>query len=173
MAPAQLPFDPIGEAKRQWTAHGWDGSAAEGMAIVTSIMRVHQLLLARVDSALRPFHISYARYEVLMLLWFSRRGTLPLGKIGRRLQVQAGAVTNAVNRLEADGLVERRPHPSDGRTTLAVITRRGRSVARAATTELNRAVFSEIGLPGDDSQELYGLLRQLRLLAGDFEGPSA
>src|SRR5258708_9275933 len=96
----QLGFDPIGEARRQWTAHGW-GDAAPGMAIVTSIMRVHQLLLARVDAVLRPFDISFARYEVLMLLSFSRRGALPLGKIGDRLQVQARAVTNAIDRLVA------------------------------------------------------------------------
>jgi DNA-binding MarR family transcriptional regulator len=123
----QLHFDPIAEARRQWTAHEWSDEA-QGMAIVTSIMRVHQLLLSRVDAVLRPFGLSFARYEVLMLLSFSRTGALPLGKISARLQVQAGAVTNAINRLERQGLVRRRPHPTDRRATLAVITRRGRSL---------------------------------------------
>ena len=42
-APATPP-DPISEAKRLWVAHGWD-EAAEGMAMVTAIMRVQQILL--------------------------------------------------------------------------------------------------------------------------------
>ena len=54
---------------------------------------------------LRPFGLTFARYEVLMLLSFSTKGSLPLGKIGERLQVNAASVTNAVDRLEAQGLV--------------------------------------------------------------------
>jgi DNA-binding MarR family transcriptional regulator len=166
-SPGPLPFDPIAEAQRQWSEHGWDG-AADGMAIVTSVMRVHQILLGRVDAVLRPLGLSFARYEVLMLLLFSRAGMLPLGKIGARLQVQPGAVTNAVDRLEADRLVRRKPHPSDGRTTLAAITPRGRKVALTATEELNGAVFGNLGLPGADSPRLFTLLRRLRVDAGDF-----
>ena len=49
MAPAgRLPFDPIAEATRQWETRGW-ADAAPGMAAVTSVMRVQQLLLARVE----------------------------------------------------------------------------------------------------------------------------
>jgi DNA-binding MarR family transcriptional regulator len=164
----QLHFDPIAEARRQWTAHEWSDEA-QGMAIVTSIMRVHQLLLTRVDAVLRPFGLSFARYEVLMLLSFSRTGALPLGKISARLQVQAGAVTNAINRLERQGLVRRRPHPTDRRATLAVITRRGRSVARQATVPLNEHVFSAMYLAPEEAEGLFGLLRKIRIAAGDFQ----
>ena len=163
----QLHFDPIAEARRQWAAHEWSDEA-QGMAIVTSIMRVQQLLLSRVDAVLRPFGLSFARYEVLMLLSFSRTGALPLGKISARLQVQAGAVTNAINRLERQGLVRRRPHPTDRRATLAAITRRGRSVARRATVPLNEHVFSAMYLDAQEAETLFGLLRQIRMAAGDF-----
>ena len=78
---------PIAEARKNWENAGWE-AAADGMALVTSIMRAHQVLLARVDTALAPFRLSFARYEVLMLLSFSQTGRLPLGKIGQRLQVQ-------------------------------------------------------------------------------------
>lgn len=162
-----LPIDPIAEARRQWIAHGW-ADAADGMAVVTSVMRVHQLLLARVDAALRQYDLSFARYEVLMLLVFSRTGRLPLGKIGARLQVQPGAVTNAVDRLEQQGLVRRRPHPSDGRTTLAAITPRGRKVAMTATDVLNGRVFGTLALPHADARRVFGLLERLRRDAGDF-----
>ena len=69
------------------------------MALVTSIMRTHQILSARVDATLAPFNLTFARFEVLMLLDFSRAGRLPLGKIGQRLQVHPASVTNAIDRL--------------------------------------------------------------------------
>jgi DNA-binding MarR family transcriptional regulator len=161
-----LPFDPIAEARRQWEAHGWT-DAAPAMAVVTSIMRVQQLLLGQVDAALRPHGLTFARYELLMLLSFSRVGELPLGAIGRRLQVHPASVTNAVDRLEAERLVRRRPHPTDGRATLAVITRRGRAVADAATADMN-ALFERLAVP--DPDRLFELLRDVREMAGDFGG---
>jgi DNA-binding MarR family transcriptional regulator len=157
-----LSFDPIGEARRQWEAHGW-GAAAPGMAAVTSIVRVHQLLVAEVDRVLRPHGLTLARYEVLMLLLFSRDGALPLGKIGQRLQVHPASVTNAVDRLEAQRLVRRRAHPTDGRTVLATLTAKGRTVAESATADVN-AVFAGLDLPDG----LFESLREVRAAAGDF-----
>jgi DNA-binding MarR family transcriptional regulator len=158
-------LDLIAEARRQWVAHGWAG-AADGMAVVTSVMRVQQLLLAELDDVLRPFGLTFARYEVLMLLHFSRRGALPLGKIGGRLQVAPGAVTNAVDRLEDDGLVRRQPHPKDRRTTLASITSRGRHRALTATEQLN-AVFENLTLTTTEERRLVALLGHLRAGGGD------
>jgi DNA-binding MarR family transcriptional regulator len=162
-----LRFDPIAEAERQWTDHGW-GDAAPGMAAVTSVVRAEQIFLARIDESLRPFGITFARYEVLMLLVFSRVGALPMGKLSERLQVRAGSITNAVDRLEADGLVRRVPHPTDGRTTLAEITDTGRGLARRATARLNREVFTRSGLDRDDLQLVIDALRRLRQGHGDF-----
>lgn len=165
MPPLPLSFDPIAEARRQWVAHGWT-EAADGMAVVTSIMRVHQLLLGQLDDILRPFGLTFARYEVLQLLFFTREGTLPLGKIGARLQVAPGAVTNAVDRLEDAGLVRRRPHPTDGRTTLATISAKGRKRVLAATAELN-AVFADLEMSDAQLGQLFALLGRLRAAGGD------
>ena len=104
--PKKLPFDPIDEAARQW-AQRWDGVPA--MHAVTSLMRVQQLVLGRLDAILRPHGLTFARYEALVLLCFSSRGSLPLGKMGERLQVHPTSITSIVQRLEADGLVSRRP----------------------------------------------------------------
>ena len=91
------------------------------MAFVTSIMRVHQIFLARVDEVLDPFDLTFARFEALRLLAFTRRGRLPLGKIGERLQVHRTSVTNLVDGLERSGFAERRPHDHDRRMMLAVV----------------------------------------------------
>ena len=139
------------------------------MAVVTSIMRLQQIFLARADSVLRPLGLTFARYEVLMLLSFSRQGTLPLGKIGERLQVNAASVTNAVDRLEADGLVARRSNPDDGRGTLACLTPAGRRRALAATEGMNEQVFTDIGVAPTRSRGLFAQLADLRRAAGDFQ----
>lgn len=161
-----LPFDPIAEARRQWVAH--DFAHADTMAAATSIMRAQQIVLAQVEQVLRPFGLTFARYEALVLLLFTRNGELPLGKMGERLQVHPTSMTNAVDRLQAQGLVERVRHPVDGRTTLARITDAGRTVVREATDELSRRGFTELGLDADELLELFRLLRKVRGAAGDF-----
>ena len=122
-----LPFDPIERAFDSWREH-WGESTS--MLAITSVMRAQQLLLARVDTLVKPYGLTFARYEALVLLTFSRTGALPLSKIGQRLQVHPTSVTNIVDRLEKAGLVARRPNPEDGRGTLAEITAAGRSRSR-------------------------------------------
>ncbi len=162
-----LPFDPVVEARGHWEKAGWS-DAAPGMAAVTSLMRAQQIVLARVQEVLRPHRLTFARYEVLMLLSFSRAGALPLSRLGERLQVHPASVTNVVDRLVAQGLIERVPHPSDRRATLAEITPAGRSLALAATADLNAAVFEAPGLGADGVDRLVDVLTDLRRAAGDF-----
>jgi DNA-binding MarR family transcriptional regulator len=164
---ADHPIDPIAEARRQWAAHGWE-DAADGMAAVTSLMRAHQIALARVESILRPYGVTFARYEVLMLLSFSRTGSLPMTKIGQRLQVHPTSVTNAVDRLESAGLVRRTSHPTDRRTTLVELLDTGRELALKATKELNTEVFTAPGISPDGVTSLVAILTEMRRDAGDF-----
>jgi len=145
----ELPFDPIDRAARIWENRF---GPSPSMAAVTSIMRAQQILLAELDALLRPYQLTFARYEALVLLTFSRRGALPLRVIGERLMVHPTSVTNIISRLERQQMVVRRPNPADGRGTLAEITAEG-------------------GLGGyqpDQLQEIFDLLRGLRLNAGDF-----
>src|SRR4051812_50209291 len=116
------------------------------MAAVTSLMRAQQIVSARVEEVLRPFGLTFARYEVLMLLLLSRRGTLPMARIGERLQVHPASVTNAVDRLEGQGFVRRTSHPPDRRTTLGEVTDGRRAVAGQADEERQPARFPRPGL---------------------------
>lgn len=138
------------------------------MRAVTSLMRVHQLVLTELDELLRPLGLTFARYEVLVLLSFSRRGALPLGKIGERLQVHATSVTPLVKRLEGAGLIQRTPHPEDGRAVLASITPEGRQVLQQATEAIVSAQFALSSLTDEQCDELTGLLTPPRSAAGDF-----
>lgn len=160
--------DPIALARANWEAAGWE-DVADGMAAVTSVMRAHQILLARVDEVLRPYRLTFARYELLMLLHFSSRGSMPVKKASERLQVHPTSITNAVDRLEAADLVRRVPHPTDGRSSLLELTEEGRALALKATKALNTEVFARPGLDAKGTRTLVRVLEDLRREAGDLE----
>src|ERR1700759_1298958 len=138
------------------------------MRVATSVMRAQQLLLARFDGILKPYELTFARYEALVLLHFSGSGELPLSIIGQRLMVHPTSVTNTVDRLVAQGFVERRPNPRDGRGVLACLTDAGRDTVAAATQELMADGFGLTAYDDNALESLFGLLRELRVDAGDF-----
>jgi DNA-binding MarR family transcriptional regulator len=162
-----LSFDPIAEAARQWRKQ-WGPRTVPPMRAVTSIMRAQQILLARLNTALEPTGLTFPRYEALMLLFYSRRGALPLGKIGDRLQVHRTSVTNLIDGLERLGYAIRTSHPTDRRTTLAAITEDGRTAAWRATEALNGLDFGTAPLRRSELDTLSGILERLRQDAGDF-----
>jgi DNA-binding MarR family transcriptional regulator len=164
--PLGLPFDPIERAGETWEQRFGPASA---MRAATSVFRVQQILLARFDEALKPHGLTFARYEVLVLLTFSRSGELPLKVIGSRLMVHPTSVTNAIDRLVAAGFVRRRPNPDDGRGVLAGITDEGRAVVTAATAALTALDFGLADLPEGERAALFGILRRVRLGAGDVD----
>src|SRR5215218_7610141 len=164
-----LPFDPIERAAELWEERiGPSGT----MAAVTSIMRVQQILLSAVDAALRPHGLTFARFEALVLLFFSRRRCLPMRVMGERLQLHPTSVTNIVDRLQADGLVRRQPHPTDRRATLVEVTDSGRAVLEDATKAVTEVDFGLSGLTPDEETQLTELLSRVRLAAGDFAAGS-
>ena len=168
--PRPLPIDPLAEARRQWLAHGWT-DAADGMAVVTSVMRAQQILLARVDAALKPFALTFARYEVLRLLAFSRNGSLPLSSMAARLQVHPTSLSSTSERLVRDGLALREPHPHDGRAALLTLTTDGKNLVDQATEALNTEVFADPGVSRSDAAELVSIVARMRKNAGDFADP--
>lgn len=161
-----LEFDPIEEAAANWRTSGW--GAVDAMTAATSITRAHQILTGRIDAALAPLGLNFSRFEVLALLSFTKEGRLPLGKVGDRLQVHPASVTNTVNRLEADGYVRREPHPTDRRTTLAVLTAEGRRRAERGAAVLAAIDFGLAGMGARSRMATDKAIHELRSAAGDF-----
>jgi DNA-binding MarR family transcriptional regulator len=164
--PLNLPFDPIARAGDLWERR-WGRSPA--MLAVTSIMRAQAILIAELDALLKPYGLTFARYEALVLLTFSRKGALPLSKMGERLMVHPTSVTNTIDRLERQGYVRRRPNPRDGRGVLAEITDSGRETVERATADLLAADFGMGAYDADHLEEVFDMLRALRVAAGDFK----
>jgi DNA-binding MarR family transcriptional regulator len=162
----QLGLDLIAEARRNWERHGW--GAPDAMVAATSIARAHQVVLAQIDALLAPHGLTFSRFEALALLHFSRRGSLPMGKVGARLQVHPASVTNTIGRLERDGLVRRVAGDGDRRLVLAEITPRGRRAVAAAAAALAEAEFGLAGLDGGERRGIVEALGAVRREAGDL-----
>jgi DNA-binding MarR family transcriptional regulator len=160
-----LPFDPIARAAQLWEDRI---GPSETMAAVTGVMRVQQIIQSAVDNALKPHGLTFARYEALVLLTFARASSLPMRVMGERLQLHPTSVTNIVDRLEKDGLVNRVPHPTDRRTTLVEITETGRARREQATKAVTAIDFGLNGLTGRQVEQLTELLTKVRKATGDF-----
>ncbi len=76
------------------------------------------------------------------------QGRLGTRQLARRLNVDAAAVTRQLKELEAEGLVIRRPHETDGRRTVVMLTRSGLAAFRAIHDQghrFERALEAEVG----------------------------
>jgi DNA-binding MarR family transcriptional regulator len=161
--------DPILAAYRLWNENGWEDCAA-GCTAVTSLMRVHQVLTQQADRVLAPIDLTFARYELLVRLYF-HKGALPLNQLGRQLQIHQTSITSLVDRLEKQGLIKRTPHPSDRRSTIAQMTPAGRVLTRNAIKLLNSELFRKLGLSDREAHLLIGLLMKMRRSWNDIENP--
>jgi DNA-binding MarR family transcriptional regulator len=168
MAFEAAPFDVVEASRRVWLEH-WEPEAASGMAVFTAILRSYQLLNEQVNEVMREHELTFGRYEVLTWLATDPESALTLSWISKTLRIPPATVTDIIDRLERDKLVRRAPHPSDARTTLAVITSRGRRVATAATQDLNETVYRRIGLSEPQRTQLVDLLAQLRASGNEFD----
>jgi len=162
------PFDVVEASRRVWL-RDWNPEAASGMAVFTAVLRSFQLLNDEVQRVMRRHELTFARYEVLAWLATDPDSSLTLSWISKTLRIPPATVTDIIDRLEQDGLVRRVAHPTDARTTLAVITARGRRTARNATSDLNSSVYEQIGLDEDQRQHLIDLLADLRASGNEFD----
>jgi DNA-binding MarR family transcriptional regulator len=162
------PFDVVEASRQVWLRH-WNAEAASGMAVFTAVLRSYQLLADEVNRVMRRHSLTFARYEVLTWLATDPESSVTLSWISKTLRIPPATVTNIIDWLEDDKLVRREPHPSDARTTLAVITPRGRKVAQSATDDLNSTVYERIGLTEEQRRQLTDLLAELRASGNEFD----
>jgi len=162
--------DPILEAYHLWNDQGWE-DCADGCTAVTSLMRVHQMMTRRADQILAPIDLTFARYELLVRLYF-HGDSLPLNHLGKALQIHQTSITSLVDRLEKQGLIRRTPHPTDRRVTMAEMTPAGRVLTGKAINLLNAEFFRDLGLTGRESHLLIGLLMKMRRSWDDIENPA-
>src|SRR6267154_1411153 len=101
-----------------------------------------------VESRLSTVGLSIPRLAALQRL-VDAGGSLPLGQLAERLACVKSNVTQLVDRLEAEGLVNRLPDPADKRSRLAVITDAGRQIHHEGARvqrELEDELFSTLSV---------------------------
>ncbi len=158
--------DPVVVADDHWRAHGWDSGPYFRAGL--SIYRTDELIRLFDAAALDPHGLTRSRHEALAVLYFSRHGEMPLGKLGARLLVHPTSVTSTVDTLERLGHVERVAHPTDRRATLARITPTGRRAMEQSCQMMADGQSGLEGLSERQATRLFTILRKVREEAGDI-----
>lgn len=132
------------------------------LEVVELIGDVVSRFYADYEEAAGEHALTGAQARLLSLLSL---GPLPMRKLAQKLKCEPSNVTGIVDRLEARGLVERRPDPADRRVKLAAATDEGRRVARDLREGLRFAREPLAGLTDAERLSLRELLR--RMLGAD------
>lgn len=122
--------------------------------IGTVVARYHE----EYEEAAAEHALTGAQARVLGLLFIE---PMPMRRIAQKLKCEPSNITGIVDRLEARGLVERRPDPADRRVKLAAPTAEGEEVARGLRDSLDFAREPLAGLSREERLALRGLLRRM------------
>ena len=152
--------DPVVVADAHWRAHGWDSGPYFRAAL--SIYRTNEMIRLFNESALTPHGLTRSRHEALAVLYFSRHGEMPLGKLGEHLLVHPTSVTSTVDTLERLGHVERVAHPTDRRATLARITAKGRRAMEQSCQMMTDGSGGLWALSQNQVRRLFTILKPVR-----------
>ncbi|MCB0872812.1 MAG: MarR family transcriptional regulator [Thermoleophilia bacterium] len=152
--------DPVERARRQWAERYADQS---GFVVLVSMLRSYALMVGELERVLRPLQLTLSRFEVLLLLSFTRDQRLPVMKLRDLLLIHGSSATYLVDRLAEAGWVSREPDPGDRRVSLVALTDEGRAVVEAGVSALLDAGFGTIGALDEDRRRgLSDLLAALR-----------
>ncbi|MFD8233075.1 MarR family winged helix-turn-helix transcriptional regulator [Streptomyces sp. NPDC059696] len=110
------------------------------------------------ESAAAEHSLTGAQARLLSLLCLE---PLPMRRLAQQLKCEPSNVTGIVDRLEARGLVERRPAPADRRVKVAAATAEGREVARSLRESLRFAREPLAGLSEEERVALRDTLRRM------------
>jgi MarR family transcriptional regulator, transcriptional regulator for hemolysin len=126
-----------------------------------------RLIRTQADAGLADFGVGAQGLGVLLRL--ADEDGLTQAELARRQRVEAPTMCRMIDRLEREGLLERRPRPGDRRAALVVVTDRGREVAAeglAVVEGLERRAFAAL-----DAGERATLADLLARVAAALGGP--
>lgn len=153
--------DPVEKARRQWVATGKPDES--GFTVVVSMLRSYGLMIRELERVLKPLDLTLSRYEVLLLLSFTKGERLPIMRLRDLLMIHGSSATYLVDKLVAAGWLERQHDPDDRRVSIVHLTAPGRRRMEKGTKALAAAGFGPVaGLDDDDRRALAGLLAAMR-----------
>lgn len=140
---------------------------AQWTAVVSAVDAAQQAVLAQVGGSGLPA----ACFAVLQLLQAAPEERLPMTQIARSLSMTSGGFTKMADRMARDGLIDRRGASGDRRVTHAILTQRGRALARESARVYADAVNTLVlaAVAPEDLQVLARMAQQLNAALGSGE----
>ena len=133
---------------------------SSGIHLWLVLMKAHRTLERHARCSIEPLGLGSSDFAILELLL--HRGQQPVNAIGRRVDLTSGAITSAVDRLEAQGLVVRTLDPEDRRTRLVLLTPKGTALIRKVFGVHKRAMEGATSsLTAAERETLIGLVKKL------------
>lgn len=155
-------------ARRYQQEMPWaDADGVETILALVRLQRMHRIAAGRqIDSLELDVGMTGARFTLLLTLYFARDHTLVQNAISREMSVSRTNVTNLIDGLERDGLVERIPNPSDRRVSYAHLTQRGVAVVLEILPHMTQLMLNHLdGFSPQESEQfkeyLYRAQRNL------------
>ena len=133
---------------------------SSGIHLWLVLMKAYRALERHARSTIEPSGLGLTDFAILELLL--HRGEQPVNAIGRRVDLTSGAITSAVDRLEAQGLVVRTADTGDRRTRLISLTLKGAARIRKAFEAHKQAMSRVSGsLTKGERETLINLVKKL------------
>jgi MarR family 2-MHQ and catechol resistance regulon transcriptional repressor len=134
------------------------------------LMKAHRALERLATQSIESFEVGLSDFGIMELLL--HKGPQPVNEIGRRIALTSGAITTAVDRLEARGLVTREAHQSDRRARIVRLTAQGEEQAVKVFAGHKTAMdLAASGLSKTERAMLIQLLKKFGTSAGDSAAP--
>lgn len=130
----------------------------------TRLVRAEQTVLGKIEAELKAAELPpLSWYDVLLELGRAEDGRLRPLELERRTLLAQYNASRLIDRMEKAGLVERLPHPEDGRGQLVAITAAGRALQKRTWKIYGPAIARHVGekLRPADAVELARLLQKL------------
>ena len=127
-----------------------------------AVVQAYQACTRRYAQMLEHFGLTIPQFDLMSAVYRQREHATPKA-IAEDMLVTPGNVTGLVSRLEAQGLLARRPHATDGRSFCCELTGEGLALfreARAAATRFVSAQLAPFGI--EDLTRTRDQMRQMR-----------
>ncbi len=112
--------------------------------------------------------------QAMVLNFLGREDRISSRTLGRRTELDSATLTGILDRLEAGGLVERRPNPNDRRSIRIFLTDKGRQTALDIRKLVKKANTSFLrSLSADEVKNLKSLLERIRIQDALHEAPAS
>lgn len=137
----------------------------------TAFWSAKRAMAAAAEAAFRRHGVRAGQQFILFCLW-EEDGLTP-GEISHRLGLAAPTVTKAAHRMEAAGLLARRPDPTDARLVQLHLSRRGKALRRSIQAEIHQLTEKALrSLSAKERRELTRLLEEVSQNLGTAPGRS-